>query len=207
MAMDPLAEFQSATRAFRKDPRRMRLVMEGVKVLGRMAERLDERELRGLSTKGGIAVLLDAMEQENAREFVQRQETFAAARARGLKLCTEALESEGGTLGAQEVAEVLGISRQAVDQRRAAGKLLALDLGMRKNLYPRWQITEEGILAGLEEALLALKAGGNSPWMCLRFFLSQNYRLGEVRPLDLLRRGEIARVVQAASVYGEQGAT
>jgi hypothetical protein len=76
------------------------------------------------------------------------------------------------------VADLLGISRQAVDLRRASGKLLAIDLGLRKNLYPRWQFTEEGILAGLEETLAVLREGATTPWSCLRFFLSGNLRLG-----------------------------
>lgn len=206
MAMDPLAEFQSATRAFRKDPRRMRLVMEGVKVLGRMAERLDERELRGLSRKEGVEVLLDAMEQEASHEFLKRHGGFAAARARGIALRQKMLDEEGGVLGVDEVATRLGITRQAVALRRQQGRLLAVSLGARKYLYPAWQFTQDGVLPGLEDTLRALAHGGHSPWTCLRFFLSKNYRLGEARPLDLLRATETTRVVRAASVYGEQGA-
>jgi hypothetical protein len=39
-----------------------------------------------------------------------------------------------------------------------------------------------------------------------RFFVTENDRLGGKRPLDVLRRGHLVRVLGAASVFGEHGA-
>ncbi len=158
---------------------------------------------RGATT--GIGGVLAVLQAASVQEFLREHDALAAARARGLKRQFELLAEEGGTLGAQEVADVLGVSRQAVDLRRANGKLLAIDLGTRKNLYPRWQFTDEGILAGLEETLAVLRAGKHSPWACLRFFLAGNLRLDGDRPLDRLRRGELAPVLTAAETFDTHG--
>ncbi len=186
--------------------RRTDFVVGQVERLVRLASGIDEEKLeRLLKKKGELGALIELLAAENARDYHRGHDALAAARARGLAVQREALDAEGGALGAQEVADLLGISRQAVDQRRASGKLLAVDLGLRKNLYPRWQFTEGGILPGLEEVLAALSEHETSSWMCLRFFLAKNYRLDERRPLDVLRRGEVAEVVEAARAYGEQG--
>lgn len=156
-------------------------------------------------SKSGVAALLTILQTASVQDYLREHDALAAARARGMKRQLDLLDEEGGTLGAQEVADLLGISRQAVDLRRASGKLLAIDLGLRKNLYPRWQFTEEGILAGLEETLAVLREGATTPWSCLRFFLSGNLRLDGERPLDRLRRGETAPVLRAAKEFDTHG--
>jgi hypothetical protein len=52
---------------------------------------------------------------------------FIAARFRGFKRKKQMLETAGGTLTSEQVAEGLGISRQAVDKRRLFDQLLAFD--------------------------------------------------------------------------------
>lgn len=107
-------------------------------------------------------------------------------------------------MAVEEAADALGLTRQGVDRRRRAGRLLALSMGKRGYLYPVWQFTQGGTLRGLEETLDAFQDIG--PWAQLAWFISPNTRLGGEPPLDMLRAGEIGRVVEAASVYGEQGA-
>ena len=106
------------------------------------------------------------------------------------------------------MGELLGISRQAVDQRRRKGELLALQPGgKRAYRYPAWQLEEGGTLPGLKNILAILER--HDPWMRLQFFLREHPRLGGKRPLDVLRekRGaEMDRVLDAAKTYGEHGA-
>jgi len=128
------------------------------------------------------------------------------ARLRGVRARRELLEAEGGTVSSGQAAELLGITPQAVDKRRRAGKLLALPVG-RAYLYPVWQFDEAGrggVLQGLEEVLGSF--GVEDAWMRVSFFLRQNGRLGDKRPLDVLRDGEIEAVERAARAYGEHGA-
>lgn len=118
----------------------------------------------------------------------------------------ELLEAGEGTVSSGQAAELLGITPQAVDKRRRAGKLLALPVG-RAYLYPVWQFDERGrggVLAGLEGVLSGM--GIEDAWMRASFFLRQNGRLGDKRPLDALRDGETEAVERAARAYGAHGA-
>jgi hypothetical protein len=103
------------------------------------------------------------------------------------------------------VAKLLGISRQAVDKRRRAGKLIGVSLGKRGYAYPIWQFGGgHGTLHGLEDVLEAMSEFG--PWTQYAFMIGGNYRLNGETPLACLRRGEVEPVVRAASAYGEHGA-
>jgi hypothetical protein len=129
---------------------------------------------------------------------------LAKAHLRGLVAMREILNSDGGSLTATEAAEHLGITRQAVDKRRKAGQLLALELPKRGMHYPAWQFADEGVLPGLVETLAALRE--HDSWAQARFFVSGNLRLGGRRPVDLLRRGKIEPVLGAAQTFGLHGA-
>lgn len=128
-----------------------------------------------------------------------------AAKLRGVEAKRSLLESDGGTLSAEELGELLGITRQAVDKRRRAGKLLAIAVNGRGLRYPAWQVHSGQLLGGLEDVLAALEP--DSPLMHIQFFLSGNYALEGKRPLDLLRRGQrLKDVLRAAKVLDTHGA-
>jgi hypothetical protein len=114
------------------------------------------------------------------------------------------LKNSGGVLSSGKVAELLNVSRQAVDKRRAANRLLALTQGRRGYSYPSFQFEEAKTLDGLEEVLKNLSA--LDPWMQLKFFTSPHERLGNKTPIEALRTGKVNDVVRAATGYGEQGA-
>src|SRR5690606_41693050 len=61
---------------------------------------------------------------------------FVGARLRGLRMRARLLAAEGGTLSSTEVADLLGITRQAVNKRRKAGRLIGLATGRRGYAYP-----------------------------------------------------------------------
>ncbi len=129
---------------------------------------------------------------------------FIAARFRGLKRKQQMLEAAGGALTSEQVAGVLGISRQAVDKRRASNQLLALTQGRRGYSYPSFQFEDGKTIAGLEDVLGQLS--DLDPWMQMVFFTTPNERLGEQTPLEKLKKGLLDEVKAAASGYGEQGA-
>ncbi len=126
------------------------------------------------------------------------------ARLRGMQARQEILRTEGGTLSAEQVAACLDITRQAVDKRRRAGKLIGLSTGRRGYAYPAWQLEANGVLAGLAETLADLSVC--DPWMQAAFFVSGDPRLGGATPLEELRRGNVEAVRRAARGYGEHGA-
>jgi hypothetical protein len=126
------------------------------------------------------------------------------AKLRGIEHRKRILEKLGGTLSAEQVAELIGISRQAVDRRRSQNQLIGLTQGKRGYAYPAFQFEDGKTLDGLKEVLDALS--GHDPWMQSIFFANANDRLTGRTPLDALRQGKTEAVVRAAEAYGEQGA-
>lgn len=61
--------------------------------------------------------------------------------------------------------EWLGISRQALDQRARARKLLGCLTTDRVRVYPAWQFTDKGeVISGLKQVLPVLASGVDAPW-------------------------------------------
>ncbi|MEM8723637.1 MAG: hypothetical protein AAGE84_30890 [Cyanobacteria bacterium P01_G01_bin.39] len=145
-------------------------------------------------------VLLAALQTPEALSLLTKRDPLAKAKLRGLKLKQQLVEAEGGCANSKKVAEIIGISRQAVNKRRQEGKLIGLSRGKGKYIYPLWQFTDTGkTLTGLEVVLE--KLSGVDPWMQLSFFLNPNLRLENKTPLEMLRMGEIEPVVDSAVVF------
>lgn len=148
-------------------------------------------------------LLLTLLRQPEAMQAIPSSDPLAKARLRGLVAKKQLLVAEGGCLSSSEVGEILGISRQGVDKRRSNGKLIGLPKG-RTYVYPAWQFAEGRTLFGLEEILEHLKV--RNPWMQTAWMLNGNSRLSEHSPLEVLREGNLAAVLDAAEIYAEQGA-
>lgn len=130
----------------------------------------------------------------------------ARAVLRGREIAIEDLERSGGTYTLPQVCELLnGISRQRVDQLVKNGKLLALPGPSNSRRYPVVQFEDDGtLIGGLKEVQAALPT--KNPWGILNFLLHGDDRLQERKPIDVLRAGEVAAVVEAAKRFGEPGA-
>jgi hypothetical protein len=149
-------------------------------------------------------VMLEALSSAPWAAELAEDDPLLAAKLRGLYRRQEMLRAAGGALSSQQVAEVLSLSRQAVDKRRSSNQLLALTQGRRGYSYPGFQFEEGKTLSGIEDVLKALSA--LDPWMQLNFFTSPTERLGGKTPVEALREGKVNDVVSIASTYGEQGA-
>ncbi len=165
----------------------------------------DEQALTSAAGAGSdYETLLQMLERPESLAMLD-EGPLAAAKLRGLRYRERLLNADGGAISSPQVAEILGLSRQAVDKRRRAGQLLGLSTGRRGYAYPIWQFdADSGTLPGLETVLDALR--DHDPWMQLSFMLATNARLEDQRPLDLLRSGQARRVRDAALMVGEQGA-
>ena len=145
-------------------------------------------------------VLLAALQTPEAFSLLTKRDPLAKAKLRGLKLKQQLIEAEGGCASSEEIAEILGISRQAINQRRQRGKLIGLSRGKGKYVYPLWQFTDTGkTLAGLEAVLEKLLEV--DPWTQVTFFLNPNLRLENKTPLEVLRRGKVEPVVKSAAAF------
>lgn len=164
----------------------------------------DQELLNALSTKTGMDALIhlvsgDAVANEVAAAV---DDPLREARARAAKKMTELLSAEGGPIGVEAVAKLLGIGRAAIDKRRKTGALIGIEDRRREILYPSWQFTSTGLLPGIDDALKAMIVV--DPWMRMQFFLSRDNDLGE-RPLDALRQGRANEVLAAANRFGRLG--
>jgi biotin operon repressor len=144
--------------------------------------------------------LVEVLGRPEVLADLRQRDPLAAARLRGLRAKKHLLEADGGVVSGRELAQAIGITRQAVDKRRLNGKLIGIDLGKRGYAYPVWQID----LNGMDTVLAELAE--YDPWTQALFMLSANPWLNDETPLTRLRRGELDEVLHAARQYGEQTA-
>lgn len=130
---------------------------------------------------------------------------LASAIARGIPARRKLTEDEGGSISAEQAAQVLGISKQAILKRYQKGQLLAWREERQNAVrFPVWQFSDRKVLEGIEETLQVLNAANRlDDFGRLLFFLSSHGLLGGKRPIDCLRKGEVSRVLQAAQGYVE----
>ena len=117
------------------------------------------------------------------------------------------LEQAGGAYTASEVADLLGITGDAVRKRARKGKLLAIPRGGH-SLYPAFQFDVSGstVVPGFEAILALLDTG--SAAAKLRFFLTADSDL-DGTPLAALLSGDEAlqeQVARKARQFGHQTA-
>ena len=150
-----------------------------------------------------LRVLLERL----ADRVLPTSDPLAKARIRGTLEMRKLLNADGGAFTGKDVAQLLGISRQAVDKRRKAGQLLALELPKRGLLYPAWQFGDgSDVLPGLVD-VLSPTLHAHDAWARARFFVTENDRLRRRASAGrVLRRGLIEPVLEAAQSFGQHGA-
>jgi hypothetical protein len=135
---------------------------------------------------------------------IDAQKAKAILLARGAIARKRLEEAEGGAIAAEEVAELLGLSRQGVDYLRKTKAILAWRHTNGKWNYPLWQFDSGRIRPGIRECLKNLAT--NDPWGQMIFFLSPRDSLNGNRPLDLIFSDEIETAIYAARRHQQHGA-
>ena len=130
----------------------------------------------------------------------------ARAILRGKAIAASDLRKSGGSYDLEEVRRLLnGVTRQSIEKRVREGKLLAVPGPNNRRFYPVAQFTDDGsVVEGLQSVSKALPT--ENGFAILNFLVNPNSQLGNAKPIDLLKNGEIEKVVEAAERYGEQGA-
>lgn len=150
--------------------------------------------------QGGFEAMVEVFARPEALLALAPNDPLAAARFKGVQVKHELLYLDGQPLTSEEVAQLLHITRQAVDKRRSKGQLLGVSLGRRGYFYPAWQFQQGQVLPGLERVLAALK--DYDLWTQLMFMKTGDVRLDGATPLERLQAGDIDAVVWAAECYG-----
>ena len=136
-----------------------------------------------------------------------------AAIERGRAATDQLFKEAGGALTTSEAARLLTLHPDTITAWGRSHVLLMLpgEDGPNPDRYPRCQFTEARpslptftVLPGLSKVLQAMDSHG--PAVTLSFLLSPSARLpDDARPIDLLRIGRVAEVIDAASRYGDHG--
>lgn len=125
---------------------------------------------------------------------------LVAAYARG-KIAREKMSlAEGGWISAAKAARLLGISVPKVLNRWRCHRLIGWPNGKAVR-FPAWQFTDGKLLPGIVEVLQIFRS--NDWWRIMLYFLGRRRSLANERPLDLLRRGESAKVIKHATDYAQ----
>ena len=184
-----------------------------------VAEKVTD-DLVGLITKhlkkgdririGGLDVLVvrqragRMIEPEATSADVASPSARAVALLRGKKIAEADLAANEGAFSLQQVVDFLGISRQAIDRKVREDALIAVLGPHGRRRYPVAQFDDHGIVPGLEDVLNSLPS--KNDWFRLNFLVNEDARLGGRRPIDVLKAGDVERVIKAAKAVGVQGA-
>ena len=155
-------------------------------------------DLSGLQDTDMLLQLVGAVAEEEPLT-----DKWALLRARGRQALNQLLESSGGSLAPGQVAELLGISPDAVRKRRSKGQLLGLRRGAQTH-YPAFQFDERGVLPDLPDILALLDTDSDAAK--LRFFLLPDDDLDGTPANALRERRNLALVRRKAKQFGQQGA-
>lgn len=126
--------------------------------------------------------------------------SLTAARSRGEKRVAEILAAED-MLSADQMAELLGVSRMTINTKRSNRQLLALEGAKRGFRFPQWQIGDDGKPF---EALPALfDQLGGSAWAVYRFLVQRHSELGGLTGREALAKGRSTEAVEAAETVAD----
>ncbi len=170
------------------DPVRAAFQRRSMDALNRIAMQASTESLaEALGATTDIGTLARVLgDAEAVGPAVAQLEPLAPLIARNAEHKVELLKAAGGSLSAEDVGLLLGITRQGVDKRRRAYGLLAFRLAGDWR-YPRRQFDEPSheVVTGLPRVLQAFAAVG--PWVTLDFLLASDDTLDGRSPLEALR--------------------
>jgi hypothetical protein len=137
----------------------------------------------------------DPLEETDAplalREHLQAEQDVQASRGVVLR----------ESLSADDAAAQSGRSRQNLEALRRNGQAIALRVGNQWR-YPAWQFDPDcvgGIVRGIGQVVAGLRM---SPAGAALWLIQPSPLLGGARPIALLRKGLVSRVVQVAEELG-----
>ena len=155
------------------------------------------------SEQDDLNAVVDVLTQPGVLEkSLPEVDPLMVYRLKGTVLKQELLKDQGlPPFSSEQVAENLGMSREAVNKRRRKGQLVAVSVGKRGYQYPAWQFQDGQVLRGLREVLQALGSVGE--WTPILFLCSGDPMLDGETPLERLKQGDIDAAIAAAQRYGK----
>lgn len=161
-----------------------------------------EKRPRGRSVRKYLEIDTAPLQSPVVAEAAYTPGARARAILRGVANAENDLKDAGGAFDVEEVRMLLrGVSRQAIDKRVNEGSLLAVPGPSGRRRFPALQFMDDGsVVPGLKEVQNAL--GYARPWAVLGFLINPHDLLGDRRPIDLLRNGQVEQAEAAAKLSG-----
>lgn len=130
----------------------------------------------------------------------------AKAILKGVEIAENDLRESGGTYKEEEVQRLLHNASKLDIENEVRDKKLLTVPGPRGNTrFPAIQFKEDGtVIDGLDVVQKALPT--ENSFAVLNFLIHGDSRLGNESPIELLKRGQVAPVIELARGFGEQGA-
>src|SRR5271163_4543737 len=107
------------------------LMRRAISAVLRFAELSEDSVENATAAPTDLTVLVRALSSGELLDDLKRAEPLAPAFIRGIEAKRRLIDDHGGAVTAEQVAQNLGITRQAVEKRRRGGKLIALTTGGR----------------------------------------------------------------------------
>jgi hypothetical protein len=124
--------------------------------------------------------------------------------AAGERLVAEMQAAEGGAWTGPELeGGHFQLTPATLHRRRKEHRIIYWRDARHNFHYPKWQFTPGGaLLPGIQEVLAVFRS--RDEWRIMSYFLGKRPQLGDLRPLDLLRQGEVETVLAHATIHAEE---
>lgn len=111
------------------------------------------------------------------------------------------LEEKGELIGSRDLAERIGLSRQAITKAVHDLRMFSLDGALGRKLYPAFFADDSIDRHQLQAVSRELEnLAGSSKW---QFFTNPRLSLGKKTPIEALRNGKYHEVLAAAKAFRE----
>lgn len=121
----------------------------------------------------------------------------------GEQIVGELQAAEGGSWTGQELQGRYKLTSAVLHRRRKEHRIIYWRDARNDFHYPKWQFTPSGAsLPGIQEVLEMFQS--QDEWRVMRYFLGKRAQLAGQRPLDLLRQGEVEKVIAHAKIHVEE---
>lgn len=156
--------------------------------------------------------LLYTVQLEQKTRVTEYELLKVRRRRKNLENFYKELQELGGTLKVNDVADILGITRQAINIRVKKNKLLAF----KQNgdfIFPKFQFTDNGLIAGFEDIMAAFEEDTH-PMLRLGVLKSPievNNQGLQKTPIQIMQSGaenrELSLAIRAAKQFGNHVAS
>lgn len=121
----------------------------------------------------------------------------------GQRLVEELRAAEGGAWTGRELQARFGLTAAVLHRRRKEHRIIYWRDARHEFHYPQWQFNAAGaLLPGTQEILAQFKS--QDEWRVMSYFLGKRAQLDGLRPLDLLRQGDVVKALGHAKIHAEE---